>query len=50
MTQESERINEILKQEYDIDRFNVDLNIRKILVAPITGINTKILQKEKQYK
>ena len=40
MTQESdpyenaiaERINGILKQEYDIDKFNVDLNTRKILV------------------
>lgn len=40
MTQESdpyenaiaERINGILKQEYDIDKFNVDLNTRKVLV------------------
>ncbi len=40
MTQESspyenaiaERVNGILKQEYDIDKFNVDLNSRKILV------------------
>ena len=40
MTQESdpyenaiaERINGILKQEYDIDKFNVDLKTRKILV------------------
>ncbi|WP_228442256.1 integrase core domain-containing protein [Chryseobacterium nematophagum] len=40
MTQESdpyqnaiaERINGILKQEYDIDNFNVDLITRKILV------------------
>ncbi|NOJ75138.1 IS3 family transposase [Empedobacter stercoris] len=43
MTQESdpyenaiaERINGILKQEYDIDKSNVDLNTRKILVKQI---------------
>jgi len=46
MTQESdpyenaiaERINGILKQEYDIDKFNVDLNTRKILVKQTQGI------------
>lgn len=46
MTQESdpyenaiaERINGILKQEYDIDKFNVDLNTRKKLVDNIVKI------------
>ena len=46
MTQESdpyenaiaERINGILKQEYDIDKFNVDLNTRKILVKQTVEI------------
>jgi len=46
MTQESdpyenaiaERINEILKQEYVIDKFNVDLNTRKTLVKQAVNV------------
>ncbi|MFJ1389725.1 transposase [Capnocytophaga canimorsus] len=46
MTQESdpyqnaiaERINGILKQEYDIDKFNVNLQCRKKLVADVVKI------------
>lgn len=50
MTQESdpyenaiaERINGILKQEYDIDKFNVDLNTRKILVKQTVKIYNEL--------
>ena len=50
MTQESdpyenaiaERINGILKQEYDIDKFNVDLNTRKILVKQTVKVYNEL--------
>ena len=50
MTQESdpyenaiaERINGILKQEYDIDKFNVDLNTRKILVKQTVEVYNEL--------
>ncbi|WNI34754.1 IS3 family transposase [Chryseobacterium sp. SG20098] len=50
MTQESdpyenaiaERVNGILKQEYDIDKFNVDLNTQKILVEQVVKIYNEL--------
>ena len=50
MTQESdpyenaiaERINGILKQEYDIDKFNVDLKTRKILVKQAVKVYNEL--------
>ena len=50
MTQESdpyenaiaERVNGILKHEYDIDKFNVDLNIRKILVKQTVKVYNEL--------
>src|SRR5690554_8186705 len=58
MTQESdsyenaiaERINGILKQEYDIDKFNVDLNTRKIFVKKtVKGYYELIMQLSNHY-
>lgn len=34
----AERINGILKQEYNIDKFNVDLNTRKKLVDDVVKL------------
>lgn len=50
MTQESdpyenaiaERINGILKQEYDIDKFDVDLKTRKILVKQVVKVYNEL--------
>ena len=50
MTQESdpyenaiaERVNGILKQEYDIDKFNIDLNKRKILVKQAVKVYNEL--------
>lgn len=50
MTQESdpyenaivERINGILKQEYNIDKFNIDLNTRKILVKQAVKVYNEL--------
>lgn len=38
----AERINGILKQEYDIDKYNVDLNTRKILVEQTVKIYNEL--------